>query len=332
MGIWNIKTEIMALLGIDLGGSKVAFALFDHEGDMRDKETLSLDRRKGTEVGNLIAVTAALMLAKSARDGDAVEAVGISVPGISRRDRGTVWAPNIPGWDDYPLLKEIKTITEDIPVTIESDRACYISGEVWKGNARGCNDAIFLAVGTGIGAGIMVSGNIVHGSHDIAGAIGWMALERPFRSNYTICGNFEYYASGEGITRQAEEYLRNNSGYRGELVTAKGAKITTRDVFTAWQNGDPAAAEIIRRAVEYWGMASANLVSLFNPEKIIFGGGVFGPAVELIPAIRLEAEKWAQPISMRQVSFEASALGGDAGVCGAGFLAMKYHEEQKRIG
>jgi len=319
----------MALLGIDLGGSKVAFALFDHEGNMRENETLTLDNRRGTEVGNLIAVTAALMLAKSARQGDAVEAVGISVPGISRRERGTVWAPNIPGWDDYPLLKEIKTITEDIPVTIESDRACYISGEIWKGNARGCTDAIFLAVGTGIGAGIIVNGNILHGSHDIAGAIGWMALERPFRSNFTICGNFEYYASGEGITRQAEEYLRLHNDYMGELATAREGKITTRDVFSAWKDGDAAAAEIIRRAVEYWGMASANLVSLFNPEKIIFGGGVFGPAVELIPAIRLEAEKWAQPISMKQVSFEPSALAGDAGVFGAGFLAMKYMEEQK---
>ena len=319
----------MALLGIDLGGSKVAFALFDHEGNMRENETLTLDNRRGTEVGNLIAVTTALMLAKSARQGDAVEAVGISVPGISRRERGTVWAPNIPGWDDYPLLKEIKTITEDIPVTIESDRACYISGEIWKGNARGCTDAIFLAVGTGIGAGIIVNGNILHGSHDIAGAIGWMALERPFRSNFTICGNFEYYASGEGITRQAEEYLRLHIDYMGELATAREGKITTRDVFSAWKDGDAAAAEIIRRAVEYWGMASANLVSLFNPEKIIFGGGVFGPAVELIPAIRLEAEKWAQPISMKQVSFEPSALAGDAGVFGAGFLAMKYMEEQK---
>lgn len=317
----------MALLGIDLGGSKVAFALFDHDGNMRDKEVLPLDNREGAEVGKMITVTAALMLAKSARNGDSVEAVGISVPGISRRDRGTVWAPNIPGWDDYPLLKEVKTITEDIPVTIESDRACYISGEIWKGNARGCRDAIFLAVGTGIGAGIIVGGNILHGSHDIAGAIGWMALERPFRSNYTICGNFEYYASGEGITRQAEEYLNIHGDYKGELRPTWDGKIATRDVFSAWQKGDAAATEIIRRAVEYWGMAAANLVSLFNPEKIIFGGGVFGPAAELLPAIRMEAEKWAQPISMRQVSFETSTLAGDAGVYGAGFLALKHLEE-----
>jgi len=313
----------MAVLGIDLGGTKVAFALFDREGNMRVRETLALDNRRGTEVGKLITVNAAIKVSSAEGEGDPVEAIGISVPGISRRSTGTVWAPNIPGWDDYPLLREIKTVTGDIPVIIESDRSCYISGEIWKGNARGCRDAVFLAVGTGIGAGITVNGELLHGANDIAGAIGWMALSRPFRSKYTICGNFEYFASGEGIARQAEEYLRRHDRYHGDLRKISGSRVTTQDVFSAYGKGDVAAVAIINLAVEYWGMAAANLVSLFNPEKIIFGGGVFGPAVELIPAIRQEAEKWAQPISIKQVSFEPSALAGDAGVCGAGFLAMK---------
>ena len=103
-------------------------------------------------------------------------------------------------------------------------------------------------------------------------------------------------------------------------------------MFNAWKKGDLPASRIIDLAVEYWGMASANLVSLFNPEKIIFGGGVFGPASELIPAIRQEAEKWAQPISIRQAKFELSALAGDAGVFGAAWLAMKHPDIKKEIG
>ncbi len=319
----------MALLGIDLGGTKVAFALFDREGNMKAKEVVALDSRRGADVGKLIAVTTALKVSAAENDGDPVEATGISVPGISRRDRGTVWAPNIPGWDDYPLLKEVTTVTGQIPLVIESDRSCYISGEIWKGNARGCHDAIYLAVGTGIGAGIIVNGELLHGAHDIAGAIGWMGLSRPFRSKYTICGNFEYFASGEGIARQAAEYLKRHDKYQGELRKASGKKVTSQEVFAARETGDIAAASIIDLAVEYWGMAAANLVSLFNPEKIIFGGGVFGPAVGLIPAIRQEAEKWAQPISLKQVSFEPSALDGDAGVYGAGFLALKQISQTK---
>ena len=314
----------MAILGIDLGGTKVAFALFDREGNMRARESLPLDQRKGHEVGKLIAVTTALKMSAASNEGDAVEAVGISVPGISRREKGTVWAPNIPGWEDYPLLREVSAVAGEVPVIIESDRSCYISGEIWKGAAHGCSDAIYLAVGTGIGAGITVNGEVLRGAHDIAGAIGWMALSRPFRSKYTFCGNFEYYASGEGIARQAEQYLVKHDKYQGELRKGSGERVTTHDVFVARTNGDIAAITIIETAVEYWGMACANLVSLFNPEKIIFGGGVFGPATGLIPAIMQEAEKWAQPISIRQVSFEQSALAGDAGVYGAGFLAMKH--------
>jgi glucokinase len=314
----------MALLGIDLGGTKVAFALFDREGNIRAKEILPLDNRKGHEVGKLITVTTALKIAFAANEGDAVEAVGISAPGISRREKGTVWAPNIPGWEDYPLLREVSTVTGEIPVIIESDRSCYISGEIWKGAAHGCRDAIYLAVGTGIGAGITVNGEVLRGAHDIAGAIGWMALSRPFRSKYAFCGNFEYYASGEGIARQAAQYLLKHERYQGELRKGSGEKVTSHDVFVARSKGDIAAIAIIDLATEYWGMACANLVSLFNPEKIIFGGGVFGPGTELIPAIKQEAEKWAQPISIRQVSFEPSALAGDAGVYGAGFLAMKH--------
>lgn len=320
----------MALMGIDLGGTKIAFALFDNAGNIISKQTIQIDSRRGSEVGNLITVTAAMMLAGAGSSGDPAEAIGISVPGISRREKGTVWAPNIPGWDDYPLLKEVRTIAEQVPVIIESDRACYISGEVWKGNSRGCRDAIFLAVGTGIGAGIIVNGEILRGAHDIAGAVGWMALSRPFKSRYTICGNFEYYASGEGIARQAAEYLSKHQEHDGELRTDREGKITTQDVFSAWRRGDTIATGIIQQAVEYWGMASANLVSIFNPEKIIFGGGVFGPAADLIPEIKLEAEKWAQPISIREVTFEPSSLGGDAGVTGAGYLAMKHLEALKQ--
>jgi glucokinase len=314
-------------MGIDVGGTKIAFALFDDAGNVISKETIQISNRRGSEVGNLITVTAAVILAGAAGRGDPAKAIGISVPGISRHERGTVWAPNIPGWDDYPLLREMRTVAEQVPVIIESDRACYISGEVWKGRASGCRDAIFLAIGTGIGAGIIVNGEILRGAHDIAGAVGWMALNRPFKSKYTICGNFEYYASGEGIARQAADYLSKHQSYEGELKPDLEGRLTTQDVFRAWRNGDTVAAGIIRQAVEYWGMASANLVSIFNPEKIIFGGGVFGPATDLIPEIKLEAEKWAQPISIREASFEPSSLGGDAGVTGAGYLAVRHLEE-----
>src|SRR5690606_32241239 len=105
----------------------------------------------------------------------------------SYRDSGKVWVPNIPGWTEYPLYQELSEIINDasMHIHIDNDRACSLLGELWMGKAKECKDAIFLAVGTGIGAGILVNGQILNGASGAAGAIGWMALNRPFMPEYT---------------------------------------------------------------------------------------------------------------------------------------------------
>jgi len=310
----------MAVIGIDLGGTKLSAAVFGDEGLPCDKETVALDGRTGSVVGEMILNQVRRL--HSACE-EPVEAIGVSVPGISDTGTGTVWAPNIPGWESYPLSEEIGSYLSDdtIKVAVESDRSCYILGETWKGAAHGVNDAIFIAVGTGIGAGILIDGVILRGHADIAGSIGWMALDRPYKDAYTSCGCFEYYASGDGIARTARLLLEkeNACGTLGEL---DAKTITAHDVFRAYDEGDRLAAMVLDNTVELWGMAVANLVSIFNPEMIVFGGGVFGPAIRFLERIHSAASQWAQPISIQQVTLVASELGEDAGLIGAGRLAM----------
>ena len=313
----------MALLAIDLGATKLASAVFTEDGSMISEKSVQLDGRKGIEVGALISSQVKSILDEKHADGDDILSIGVCVPGISFQAKGTVWAPNIPGWDEYPLLAEIRETTGGIPVAIDSDRSCCILGELWEGAAQGCRDAIFLAVGTGIGAGILVDGKVLRGSHDIAGAVGWMALERSYQSKFDECGNFETRASGNGIAKLAREVLIAANDYEGPLKSIGETDLTAHDIFRAYDEGDPIATEVLRQCVEFWGMAVANLVSLFNPEKIIFGGGVFGPAIRFIPAIHAEAMKWAQPISMKQVTIEPSSLGNHAALFGAGLLALQ---------
>lgn len=250
-------------------------------------------------------------------------AVGICVPGIAQPRTGRVWAPNIPGWEDYPLKAEIRSAISDsgIKIAVTSDRAASILGEAWQGAARGCRNAIFLAVGTGIGAGILMDDRVLDGAHGIAGAVGWLALDRPFRREYVDCGCFESHASGEGIAKMAAATVARRKAYRGPLRNS--SQLTARNVFTAYEAGDGVAKEVLSQAIEFWGMAAANLVSLFNPEKIVFGGGVFGPATQFLDAIATEARRWAQPVAMERAKFEASQLGGDAALYGAGFLALR---------
>jgi glucokinase len=289
--------------------------VFSQQGGILYKHTVEVEKRSGKEVGDLIADETQKLIASHN-----IQSIGIAVPGIYHQT-GTVWAPNIKGWDDYPLLQQMQAAT-NIPVTIDSDRACYILGESWKGNAKNCNNAIYLAVGTGIGAGILIDGKILRGQHDIAGAIGWLALQQPFEEKYISCGCFEHHASGEGIAKLAREILKKEN-YNGVLKQKPSEELTAHDIFAAYEKNDKVAKEVFSICIRFWGMAVANLVSLFNPGKIILGGGVFGPAIQFISAIKDEATKWAQPISMKQVSIEASALGNDAGLYGAGYLALK---------
>jgi glucokinase len=315
----------MPVIALDLGATKLAAALISNQGDIIFKTNTPLEKRKGREVGKLILQQVNELSGKAKENDLVVASIGICVPGIAYAKTGNVWAPNIPGWDDYPLLNELQSAINNtgIKIRIDSDRACYILGEVWKGNARGCSDAIFLAVGSGIGAGILVNSKVLRGSQDIGGAIGWMGLKRPYQEKYINCGDFEYNASGEGIVKVANEMISSGDYNDSKLAKIKFEGLSAKDIFDALESGDELSKQIIDNAIECWGIAVANLVSLFNPEKIIFGGGVFGPALKFLDAIYEEAGKWAQPISFRQVKLEGSALGKDAGLYGAGYLALK---------
>lgn len=315
------KFNRMTVLGIDLGGTKLSLAVFTEQGNILLKKTIALQQREGSQVGDLIAEEIQKISALHRN----IQSIGIAVPGIYHHKTGTVWAANIKGWNDYPLLKHIQQST-GIPVTIDSDRAAHILGESWMGNAKGCRNAIFLAVGTGIGAGILVDGKILRGEQDIAGAVGWMALQQPFEEKYSSCGCFEHHASGEGIAKIAKEILSRAADHNGVLREKNVETITAHDVFAAYEQGDAIAKEVFNICIRFWGMAVANLVSLFNPEKIILGGGVFGPAVQFIPAIIDETKKWAQPVAFKHASIEASSLGGNAGLYGIGFLAFENYK------
>lgn len=287
---------------------------------MLAEERVALDGRAGSDVGELIRNSFGRIMG-----GYDIEAAGICVPGIYRKQTGRVWAPNIGGWTDYPLLDELEQVMGSVPVQIDSDRACYILGEHWKGAAQHCQDAIYMAVGTGIGVGIMSAGQVLRGAHDIAGAIGWMALERPFRPEFEPAGCFEGYASGAGMARYAQQLLLEQQDYHGKLQH----DLRAADIFRAYDEDDAIAKQVIHSAIELWGMAVANLVSLYDPEMIILGGGVFGPATRFIPQVITEASRWAQPVSMKLVQVKASTLQDKAGLYGAGMLAQTV---KKRTG
>jgi len=321
----------MVYIGLDLGGTKISGALFSESNTILLQETLLLEGREGKDVAELIFSLCEKLIEHGSIRMDDEKSIGICIPGIAYSKTGNVWAPNIPGWENYPLRDELKRCLPHSYVIVESDRTCYILGETSQGVAKGCNNAIFIAVGTGIGAGILIDGRVLHGASDIVGATGWMALQPPYSNDYDQCGCFETYASGTGIALQARNLIKQDPYYKGKLSEIPLDHITAHEVFDALESKDPIAVQVIDKAIEMWGMASANFVSLFNPEMLIFGGGIFGPAAEFIDRIYLEAQKWAQPISIKQCKFAATHLPNLAGLYGAGAIAILNSQDSLTI-
>jgi glucokinase len=321
----------MAVIGVDLGGTKISSALLFGADQITGHNKVYLNKAKGDEVGELIKTRIHFLLAEAGKTGETVTSVGVSVPGIYDATTGKVWAPNIPGWDNYPLLKKLQETFPSIHFYITNDRACYILGEVWKGKAKGCKDVIYIAVGTGLAAGIMTNGEVLYGSGGIAGAIGWLALNRPFEEKYIPVGCNEYYASGEGIARYAREVIAATPDYKG--VFKSGKEPNSFNIIEEFDKNEEIAVAVMNNAIAYWGMSVANLVSIFNPEKIIFGGGVFSNnGSGFLDAVYAEALKWGQPISMKQVELTCSENGEMSGLYGAIYHAMESEKRKQRHG
>ncbi len=291
-------------IALDLGGTKLASALVTQSGDIRKSSS------EPTEVSSARASMSQLLacaerLAQSA--GGRAAAIGISIPGLVRRD-GTVWAPNIPGWSKMPVAQRVQAAT-GLPVVVESDRNASVVGEAWCGAARGAADAIYLIVGTGIGAGILSGGRLVRGAHELSGCAGWMV----FYTGGIV--HLEQLAAGPAV------------GAVGSLALNRRG-LTARDVVAAARAGNRAARDVVRRAATQLGLAVANLISLFDPEVIVLGGGLGASGETLLAPLRRTALEWAQPLAARQVRITASRLGGRAQLLGAARLAFDRLDQE----
>lgn len=280
------------VFAVDLGGTKTTCATVDESGTIQSRTK---------EPSEHSPETAARRIAReAARTG--AEAVGVIVPGIYNRQTGMAWAPNLWGWDEVPL-GELLDSQLSVPVVIDSDRSGYVLGEQWLGAARGLADVVFVAVGTGIGVGILSAGRLVKGAHGIAGAAGWFALDPRWKSEYARMGCWEAESAGPAVALHAG------------TLTAEAAVVAAR-------RGDPQAQAALDNAADYLAMGIANLISLLNPEMVILGGGLMQAADLLLGRVREGVSRWAQPIAVTKVKIEVTTLGEDAGLLGAARLAL----------
>lgn len=313
----------MAVIAVNLTSTQVTTAAISIAGKVMHKKTIPLEKKTGKDVSLLIQNQIESLLSTYKNDPIQIKSIGISVPGISYSKSGCVWAPNIPGWDNYPLLKDLNNFLSDsdIKIKIGSNRTCYILGEYWQGAAKKSKNAIYLSVGNGIGAGILIDGKILHGFNDGVGAVGRLCLGQPFDNTYKDKGFFNTKASWAGMVESVYEKMNKLKNYEGFFSDKDLKTINIFDMFHAYKIKDKIAVSVFNECIEFWGMAAADLISLFNPEIFIFGGSVFGPGLEFLNDIKNVAAKWAQPHNYVNVKFLGSQLGVNAALFGAGQLA-----------
>jgi glucokinase len=278
------------VLAVDLGGTKTAIALIDGTGRLTQKRKLPAAHTFEATVGQIVAWSSA-----------GVAAAGIIVPGIYDPRAGTVWAPNLWGREFLPLRDALEQRL-GLPVVIGSDRTGCVLAEQWLGVARGLRDIVFVAVGTGIGVGIVSGGRPIEGAHGIAGAAGWMVVGGPWKHEYVATGGWETEAAGPAVARRAG------------MESAEA-------VVAAARAGNEAALDALQQAADYLALGIASLISLLDPDMVVLGGGLMQASDLMLERIRSQALRWTQPIAAGVVRIEKTALGEDAGLLGAARLA-----------
>lgn len=306
------------VLAVDLGGTKCSAAIVDRQGHIVARRTEPVDLTSSSGPVSQI-VRLANDLAAGKKPKQVFAAAAIAVPGLVRRN-GTVWAPNLPGWTQMPLAKRL-THSLGIPVQVESDRNAAVLGESWLGAARGKSDAIVLMIGTGIGAGILSGGRVLRGAHELSGCAGWLTVTREEVHAAQGCGELESLAAGPAIARAAQQRLQR--GEASSLTKLKLSKITAQDVAAAARQRDPLALDIFNQASRLLGFAVANLVSILDPEVVIFGGGMAAVADLYLPPLQTAMLQRAQPLAAREVKVVVSRMADTVNLIGCARLAWQ---------
>ena len=301
------------VLGIDIGGTTFTIGAISTEGRrvgaLHEEPTNPQDGADGV-LRRIVSAGRNVMDAVRRELPDAeFIGIGAGAPGPLDAEAGVVLlTPNL-GWVDYPLRDRLQAAL-GLPTVIDNDANCAVLGEWWQGAAQGTQHAIGFTIGTGIGGGIIVNGQLYHGASGCAGEIGHTTIEANGR--HCACGNYgclEAYASGLAIARRAVEAIE--SGEVTTLLERAGGdpgKITARTVYDAAHEGDELARELVHETAQFLGAGVANLVNVFNPEVVVVCGGVTRAGDLLFVPLRREVSRRAFKPAVKAVRIVAQQL------------------------
>jgi glucokinase len=301
------------VIGVDLGGTKLYGALANIGGEILDEISCPQHGSTGETSFALLCEIIGSLNKSPHRSNIPLLGIAVGAPGVTHVRAGIVeWAPSL-NWRNFPLKQRLEECF-DLPVFVENDVNLAVLGEQWFGSGKGVNNMVLLAIGTGLGAGLILDGAIYRGQTESAGEVGYMVSSvAALRQRYDGFGSMESIVSGTGVTERAKRALD------GHLSEDKLSNMTAADVFTAAREGEIWAKQVVNEIADHLSITIANITCLLDPELIVLGGGVANSCDILIPAIRQRING----VIPHLPRIEASILGTRATVMGA--ITMTVH-------
>jgi glucokinase len=316
------------MIGIDLGGTFIKAGVVDDEGKVLSRVKKPTDTEEGrqTIIHNIAAAVV------EARDQAGVPwrsicAVGLGSPGIFEQPSGIVsQSPNLPALNGQLLAPPVMKAAghPEIPIILENDANVAAFAEAWIGCARGVGTMALMTLGTGIGGGIVLNGEIWRGFRGTAGEVGHMNL---FPTGTRCgCGNrgcLEAYASAPALVRRFKKAVRDGKPTGLTARLKEGEPVTARDISDAAVAGDALCLALMEETGRFLGIGVMNLLHVLNIELVAFTGGMTAAGDLLLDAIRNEARQRTLRLAIKGVKIVFSRMGNDAGLIGAAGWALR---------
>ena len=316
-------SDRLRFAGIDIGATSLNVAVTDGHLQVLGSASEAADVRAGPRT--VLAAAATLVEKLQAELGiDVLDGAGVGVPGPVSFPQGLPSVPPLmPGWDRYPVQDVLATRLRT-PVLLDNDVNIMALGERQAGVARGTPDFLFVKVGTGIGCGIVLGGQVYRGMSGSAGDIGHIQVDG--NGPVCACGNrgcLEAYFGGAALSRMAFDAASSGrSPWLADRLQTAG-QLTAVDVGSAASSGDPVALELIRNGAGRLGRVLAGLVSFLNPGLVVLGGGLAGLGHVLLAEVRSVVYRQSLPLATGNLPIVLSELGELAGVVGAAQLVSE---------
>jgi len=295
-------------MGVDIGGTKIAIAIVSEYGNIIEKNIIQTDHSKTPEqMISIICGEIKKVVSESGVQLEEIKGVGVGAPGPLDSENGRIICPpNLKSWIDIPIVQLMKQELA-LPVLLENDANVAALAEKWIGAGLGSNNFAYMTVSTGVGAGIIVDGNLLRGIKGNAGDIGHTVVDPSF--GQCSCGQYgclESIASGTAIAEHGTKII--------------GRELSTKEVFELYSEGEEKIVDLIERIFRVLGVACVSMINTFDLEKIVIGGGVSEVGEVLFNAVQSYVGKYALNPVGRQTKVVPAKLGQSAGVIGAADL------------